>query len=33
MEALEKFNNAAKKNMKDMNDYSKILYENFKKII
>ena len=31
--ALEKFNNAAKDNMTDMNNYSKILYENFKKII
>ena len=31
--ALEKFDNAAKDNMTDMNNYSKILYENFKKII
>ena len=31
--ALEKFNKAAKDNMTDMNNYSKILYENFKKII
>ena len=30
--ALEKFYQSAKKNMKDMNNYSKILYENFKKI-
>jgi len=28
--ALEKFNKAAKDNMKDMNNYSKILYSNFK---
>ena len=26
------FDNAAKDNMSDMNNYSKILYENFKKI-
>ena len=31
--ALEKFDNAAKNNMSDMNNYSKILYENFKKIL
>ena len=31
--ALEKFNEAAKNNMRDMNNYSKILYENFKKIL
>ena len=31
--ALEKFDKAAKDNMSDMNNYSKILYENFKKII
>ena len=31
--ALEKFNSAAKDNMTDMNNYSKILYENFKKIL
>jgi GMP synthase-like glutamine amidotransferase len=30
--ALEKFDNAAKNNMSDMNNYSKILYENFKKL-
>jgi len=29
--ALEKFDQAAKNNIKDMNNYSKILYENFKK--
>ena len=28
--ALEKFDQSAKKNMKDMNNYSKILYDNFK---
>ena len=28
--ALEKFDQSAKKNMKDMNNYSKILYTNFK---
>ena len=28
--ALEKFDDAAKDNMSDMNNYSKILYENFK---
>ena len=31
--ALEKFDNTAKDNMSDMNNYSKILYENFKKIL
>ena len=31
--ALEKFDNAAKDNMSDMNNYSKILYKNFKKIL
>ena len=31
--ALEKFDQAAKDNMFDMNNYSKILYENFKKIL
>ena len=31
--ALEKFDQSAKDNMTDMNNYSKILYENFKKII
>ena len=31
--ALEKFDQAAKDNMFDMNNYSKILYENFKKDI
>ena len=30
--ALEKFDNAAKDNMSNMNNYSKILYENFKKL-
>mgnify|MGYP001268233056 CR=1 FL=1 len=30
--ALQKFDNAAKENMKNMNNYSKILYSNFKKI-
>ena len=30
--ALEKFDNAAKANMADMNKYSRILYENFKKL-
>ena len=32
-EALEKFDNAAKDNMFDMNNYSKILYSNFKKLL
>ena len=31
--ALEKFDQSAKKNMKDMNNYSKILYSNFKKLL
>ena len=31
--ALEKFDESAKDNMKDMNSYSKILYENFKKLL
>ena len=31
--ALEKFDASAKKNMKDMNNYSKILYDNFKSIL
>ena len=31
--ALDKFNQAAKNNMSDMNNYSKILYENFNKIL
>ena len=31
--ALEKFDNAAKDNMSDMNNYSKILYKNFKKLL
>ena len=31
--ALEKFDQSAKKNMKDMNNYSKILYNNFKKLL
>ena len=33
MSALEKFDNAAKDNMFDMNNYSKILYSNFKKLL
>ena len=32
-DALEKFNISAKKNMEDMNNYSKILYSNFKKLL
>jgi GMP synthase-like glutamine amidotransferase len=32
-DALEKFDNAAKDNMSDMNNFSEILYENFKKIV
>ena len=32
-DALEKFDKAAKNNMTDMNNYSKILYKNFKKIL
>ena len=31
--ALKKFDQSAKKNMKDMNNYSKILYENFKSLL
>ena len=31
--ALEKFDKAAKENMNNMNNYSKILYSNFKKIL
>ena len=31
--ALDKFNQAAKNNIHDMNNYSKILYQNFKKIL
>ena len=31
--ALEKFHQSAKKNMKDMNNYSKILYNNFKSLL
>ena len=31
--ALKKFDQSAKKNMKDMNNYSKILYNNFKKLL
>ena len=31
--ALEKFDEAAKNNMSDMNNYSKILYSNFKKLL
>jgi len=31
--ALEKFDQAAKDNMSDMNNYSKSLYKNFKKIL
>ena len=31
--ALEKFDQSAKKNMKDMNNYSKILYYNFKSLL
>ena len=30
---IEKFDNAANDNMSDMNNYSKILYQNFKKIL
>ena len=32
-DALEKFDQSAKNNMKDMNNYSKILYNNFKKLL
>ena len=31
--ALDKFDEVAKNNMTDMNNYSKILYENFKKFL
>ena len=31
--ALEKFDQSAKDNMKDMNNYSKILYDNFKSLL
>ena len=31
--ALEKFDRSAKENMTDMNNYSKILYNNFKKLL
>jgi len=31
--ALEKFDLSAKNNMEDMNSYSKILYDNFKKLL
>jgi GMP synthase-like glutamine amidotransferase len=31
--ALDKFDEAAKNNMSDMNNYSKILYNNFKKLL
>ena len=31
--ALEKFDKSAKNNMEDMNNYSKILYYNFKKLL
>ncbi len=33
LDALKKFDDSAKMNMKDMNNYSKILYNNFKKIL
>ena len=32
-DALEKFDQSAKNNMADMNNYSKILYNNFKKLL
>ena len=32
-DALEKFDQSAKENMTDMNNYSKILYSNFKKLL
>ena len=32
-EALKKFDQSAKDNMFDMNNYSKILYSNFKKLL
>ena len=31
--ALEKFDNAAKNNIADMNNYARILYQNFKRIL
>ena len=31
--ALKKFDRSAKENMTDMNNYSKILYNNFKKLL
>ena len=31
--ALEKFDQSAKDNMMEMNNYSKILYNNFKKLL
>ena len=31
--ALEKFDESAKNNMEDMNNYSKILYNNFKTLL
>ena len=31
--ALKKFDDSAKKNMKEMNDYSRFLYKNFKGIL
>ena len=31
--ALENFDKTAQENMKDMNKFSKILYDNFKKLI
>ena len=31
--ALEKFDQSAKDNMTDMNNYSKTLYNNFKKLL
>ena len=31
--ALDKFDQTAKENMRDMNNYSKTLYENFKKFL
>jgi GMP synthase-like glutamine amidotransferase len=32
-DALEKFDNAAKNNIADMNNYARILYQNFKKLL
>ena len=32
-DALEKFDQSAKDNMNDMNNYSTILYNNFKKLL